>query len=121
MKIKPVTFQYNQRSGYDTSVTHVGVVAQELMEVAPYMVDTFSIKGDTTTYYTVNASAMTYMLINTVQEQQSEIEQLKTQVTKQQALELQNKKQQAEIEELKAQIDKINALEAKLEALLNNQ
>lgn len=98
MKIKPVTFQYNQRSGYDTTVTQVGVIAQELMEVAPYMVDTFSLQNDDETYYTVNGSAMTSMLINTVQEQQ----------------------QQTEIAELKTQVAKVNQLEAMLKQLKNN-
>ncbi|MEM6317292.1 MAG: tail fiber domain-containing protein [Bacteroidota bacterium] len=101
MKIKPVTFQYNQHSGYDTSATHVGVIAQELLEVAPHMVDTFSINGDATTYYTVNASAMTYMLINTVQAQQLEIEQQK----------INQQAQQVEIERLKAQVDKVKQME----------
>lgn len=114
MKIKPVTFQYNQHSGYDTSVTHVGVIAQELLKVAPHMVDTFSISGDATTYYTVNASAMTYMLINTVQAQQQELEQQK----------ISNQAQQSKIEQLEVQVAKLQALEqqvAELKALQKQQ
>jgi hypothetical protein len=38
MRIRPVTFHYNDLSGYDTDPEYVGVIAQELQEVAPYMV-----------------------------------------------------------------------------------
>ncbi len=64
-KIRPVTFQYNEISGYDTSQEYVGVIAQELQEVAPYMVSENE-KG----YLDVNNSAMTYMLVNALQKQQ---------------------------------------------------
>jgi Chaperone of endosialidase len=39
-KINPVWFQYNNKSGYeDTTKTYVGVIAQEVEKVAPYMVE----------------------------------------------------------------------------------
>jgi hypothetical protein len=66
MKINPVKFNYNALSGYDTDEQFIGVVAQELKEVAPYMVGTFEMDG--VEYYNVDNSAMTYMLINAVQE-----------------------------------------------------
>lgn len=76
LQIKPVQYQYNQLSGYDTQKQYVGVLAQELATVAPYMVNTFSKNG--TEYYNVDNSAVTYMLINAVKEQQQQIEELKT-------------------------------------------
>ncbi|MBC7937718.1 MAG: tail fiber domain-containing protein [Rhizobacter sp.] len=79
-KINPVYFNYNQQSGYDTSKQFIGVLAQELKEVAPYMVGTF--KKDNTEYLNVDNTAMTYMLINAVKEQQKEIEELKALVKK---------------------------------------
>ncbi|MES2431753.1 MAG: tail fiber domain-containing protein [Bacteroidota bacterium] len=93
LKINPVYFQYNNLSGYDTDKEYIGVVAQEIKEVAPYMVSTF--KKDNTDYLKVDNSAMTYMLINAVKEQQ---EQIRTQETK-------LKTQQQQIDELKIALD----------------
>lgn len=78
LAINPVKYQYNKLSGYDTTKEYVGVIAQELKEIAPYMVGTF--KLDDTEYYDVDNSAMMYMLINSVKEQQALIEQLKKEV-----------------------------------------
>jgi hypothetical protein len=69
-KIRPVTFHYNVQSGYDTTPEYVGVIAQELQEVAPYMVS-----ENESGYLDVNNSAMTYMLVNAVKEQQDIIQQ----------------------------------------------
>ncbi|MEO7310872.1 MAG: tail fiber domain-containing protein [Chitinophagaceae bacterium] len=75
LKINPVYYNYNQQSGYDTQKQYIGVLAQELKEIAPYMVGSF-IK-DNNGYLNVDNSAMTYMLINAVKEQQKQIEELK--------------------------------------------
>ena len=77
LAIDPVTYRYNALSGYDTHPTHVGVIAQQLQEVSPYMVsvsDRVATDG-TTGYLAVDNSAMTYMLINAVKEQQAIIEE----------------------------------------------
>ena len=79
-QIKPVSFNYNQQSGYDTSKQFIGVLAQELQTVAPYMVGRFNKEG--TDYLNVDNTAMTYMLINAVKEQQQQIEELKSLVKK---------------------------------------
>lgn len=73
-KIAPVRFHYNEKSGCDTRPEYIGVLAQELQKVAPYMVSTFS--KDEEDYLSVDNSAMTYMLINAVKEQQIQIELL---------------------------------------------
>jgi len=73
LAIDPVTYRYHALSGYDTHPTHVGVIAQQLQEVSPYMVsvsDRVATDG-TTGYLAVDNSAMTYMLINAVKEQQA--------------------------------------------------
>jgi Chaperone of endosialidase/Head domain of trimeric autotransporter adhesin len=75
LKIKPVNYQYNNLSGYNTQKQYIGVIAQELREVAPYMVGTFT--KNNIEYLNVDNSAMTYMLINAVKEQQNQIEELK--------------------------------------------
>jgi hypothetical protein len=75
LQIHPVRFQYNEVSGYHTNKEYIGVIAQELNEVAPYMVSTFPKDGDE--YLQVDNSAMTYMLINAVKDQQKQIEEQK--------------------------------------------
>lgn len=72
LSINPVKYQYNELAGTDTEKEYVGVIAQELKAVAPYMLGSFEMKG--TEYYDVDNSAMMYMLINAVKEQQIQIE-----------------------------------------------
>jgi hypothetical protein len=88
LNIKPVKFHYNALSGYDTKPEYVGVLAQDIKSIAPYMVGSFQKKGET--YYNVDNSAMTYMLINAVKEQQLIID-----------------KQQQQIDELKKMMEKL--------------
>jgi hypothetical protein len=76
LKINPVTYHYNEMSGYDSNPEYIGVIAQELKEFAPYMVSESNKKTEdgANDYLQVDNSAMTYMLINAVKEQQSLIE-----------------------------------------------
>ena len=69
LRINPVSYQYNERSGYSTAQKYIGVLAQDLEKIAPEMVTTGQ-NG----YLNVNNSDMTYMLINAVKEQQEIIE-----------------------------------------------
>ena len=96
-RIDPVTFQYNELSGYDTAPEHVGVIAQELQEVAPYMVSTNKNSG----YLDVNNSAMTYMLVNAVKELSDENELLKSHIEEQSQMIMDLQKQ---FEEFQAQL-----------------
>jgi hypothetical protein len=82
LKIKPVWYNYNQLSGYDVTKKYVGVLAQDLKEVSPYMVTESATKkaADGSGYLSVDNSAMTYMLINAVKEQQAVIEALKKRI-----------------------------------------
>jgi len=79
-KISPIKFHYNEKSGCDTKPEYVGVIAQDLQQIAPYMVSTF--QKDSIDYLSVDNSAMTYMLINSVKEQQVQIDELKSQIQK---------------------------------------
>ncbi|MDH3244991.1 MAG: tail fiber domain-containing protein [Saprospiraceae bacterium] len=96
LQLKPVTYQYNGKGNIkDTDKMYVGVVAQELQEVAPYMVKNVSVTEMTEkvvdgqreleevkqeNYLHVDATAIRYMLVNAVKEQQLEIEDLKDQI-----------------------------------------
>ena len=84
LKINPVWYNYNQASGFDITQKYVGVLAQELQAVSPYMVIESATKKapDGSSYLSVDNSAMTYMLINAVKEQQQQIEKLKREIEK---------------------------------------
>jgi hypothetical protein len=86
MQIKPVWFTYKEGYGLNTSKAYVGVLAQEMQKIAPYMVGNF--EKDGAQYLNLDNSAMTYMLINSVKEQQTEIQ-----------------KQQEEIDLLKEEVE----------------
>jgi hypothetical protein len=78
-QIHPVKFNYNEKAPYKTSNEQVGIVAQELEKIAPYMVnkkayDNFSDLRE------VNNQAYVFLLINAVKEQQVRIEELEKKV-----------------------------------------
>jgi len=80
LAIEPVSFHYNNRSGLNTEKEYIGVVAQDLEKITPYMVGTF--KKDDEEYLDVDNSAMVYMLINAVKELKSENDELKARIDK---------------------------------------
>ncbi|PSL28519.1 tail fiber domain-containing protein [Dyadobacter jiangsuensis] len=77
-QIKPVWFQYNGKAGIETGdKKFVGIIAQEMQKIAPYTVGTFTHQdslGNKTDYLDYDANAVTYILINSVKEQQRIIE-----------------------------------------------
>lgn len=97
LQMNPVTYQYNPESGFNTTPVYTGVIAQELKEIAPEMVGTFTKNG--TEYYNVDTSAIMFMLINSVKEMNQE-----------------NKKTKTAYEELEL---KLSALLSRVEALEN--
>lgn len=105
LKINPVTFKYNGKAGIDSKETYVGIIAQEIQEVAPYTVSNYIYeddKGAKEEYLQFDGTALTYMLINAVQEQNQMIE-----------------KKNKENQELKIQVNRLEERMAKLEALLS--
>jgi len=104
MKIEPVWFTYTGEAGMPQE-TGVGVIAQDLQKVAPYMVTDWVYRtneGKETSYLGVDNGAMTYMLINGIKEQQQIIE------LQQNEIELQKNEielQKNEIETLKKMYD----------------
>ena len=81
MKLKPVTFKYNEKSGYtDVNKSFVGFIAQDVETVAPYMVNLYddsSGPSGLSDKRQFDESALNKILVNAVQEQQEQIEQLK--------------------------------------------
>jgi hypothetical protein len=96
MQIEPVSFSYNAsfKKGWDNGEEYVGIIAQDIREIAPYMVEEKALgrvvsendDGSETVlspgepYLTFDGSALTYMLINSVKEQQEIIEAQQQQI-----------------------------------------
>ena len=93
-QINPVFFKYNGKAGYpDDGQEHVGVIAQEAQPHAPYMFEIVPTKlneddDEETDLLTYDSTALTYILVNAVKEQQKIIEALQNeQATTRQQLE----------------------------------
>jgi hypothetical protein len=87
-RLRPVSFKYNGlASTDDNGKEYVGVIAQELEKIVPAMVDAKKRKlhkddaEDTDIKY-VDPNEFTYLLINSVQEQQKLIEQQDARIAK---------------------------------------
>ncbi len=78
LKIRPVYYTYNGKADTPTDQEFVGVIAQEIQEVAPFMVKPFTHEDVNKTvveeYLSVDDTAIKYMLINAVKQQQKMIE-----------------------------------------------
>lgn len=75
LKINPVVFQYTKELLENNEKQYVGVIAQEIQKIAPYMTEkteTYDTEGKakSSEYLSLDPNAFTYMLINAVQEQQ---------------------------------------------------
>lgn len=83
MKINPVWFTYTGEANMPKE-TGVGVIAQDLQIIAPYMIKEWIYKSNAdapgTSYLGVDNGPMTYMLINAVKEQQQQIEELENEI-----------------------------------------
>lgn len=78
-QIRPVSFRYNGKAGLPTEKEYVGVIAQEMQKIAPYMVGEFTYQDSTGApekYLDYDATALTYMLVNAAKEQQQQIQSL---------------------------------------------
>ena len=84
MKINPVSFEYNGKAGITTKGKRIGVLAQEIKEIAPYLVGEYKyvhedwkksskIEED---YLYVQDDAFQFILINAIKEQQTLIDDL---------------------------------------------
>ncbi len=102
-QIRPVWFEYNGKADMPVGERYVGVIAQEIQEIAPYTVQPLektSKDGSTKEYLSYNGTAVTYMLINAVQEQQAQLDEKDEQL----------EAQQQQIDDLEARLEKLEAL-----------
>jgi len=106
LKINPVSYHYNGLLDLPTESLEIGVIAQELQEIAPHMVTEFEGR-DGNQYLSVNSSSLDFMFVNAFKEQQAtittqqqKIESLEQQVS---ALQAQFGAWKAEMEQMKAE------------------
>lgn len=80
LKIHPVWFTYNGKTGLPTDKKYVGIIAQEMKEVAPYTVGTTARQeadGQMTDYLDYDPNALFYISVNAIKEQQAQIAEMK--------------------------------------------
>lgn len=84
LSINPVSYKYNAEFIEANDQTYVGVIAQDLQKVVPSMVKDYDFTDIAakkhTGYLSVDPNEFTYMLINSVKEQQEVIQNLQSQV-----------------------------------------
>ena len=85
LKINPVTYDYNGLGGFAKGKGGVGIIAQEIIDILPDSVS--SIKGklnetdeQETDILNFNGHELIYVLINSIKEQQAQIEELKAMI-----------------------------------------
>ncbi|MFK7935209.1 MAG: tail fiber domain-containing protein, partial [Saprospiraceae bacterium] len=78
-KIRPVWFKYNGKVGTNPDKQEVGILAQDIQKIAPYMISEFVHKeesnGKEERYLSYNSNALQYIVVNSIQEQQQQIEE----------------------------------------------
>ena len=72
-KINTINYRYNGLAGYPTDQKHIGIIANDILPVAPYMVDSMDIVlhpelFDTTKILTFKSSMLTYTSINAIKQ-----------------------------------------------------
>ena len=112
MQIRPVSFQYNEKSSViDQDKRYIGILAQDMLAIAPYMVEeklagqrvmeiengVDKILEPGTMAYTFDPSALDYLIINAVQEQQ---QMLESQQKRMESLEKENAELRARLDSL---------------------
>ncbi len=103
LQIRPVRYEFNGKQGLVTDKKFIGIIAQEMQEVAPYMINQTVYtdeEGNKSNYLSYDGSALTYMLINSVKTQNEKIE-----------------KQAEEIKELQEELSKVEQLQKQVAEL----
>jgi len=101
-QINPVHYNYNGAAGLPREQA-IGTIAQELKEVAPYMIKEWTKKdenGVTQTYLGVDYGPLQFILINSIKEQQQIIEQQQQEIDTYKSL-LEDLKKRVEVLEKK--------------------
>jgi hypothetical protein len=118
MHLRPVKYKYNSLSGFsDVEKEYIGFIAQEIEEVASYMVTLFDDTDGPSGLVDkrqLDESALTKILVNAVQEQQQIIERQQKEIEELKASNNQltqgNQSMTNDLHELKAQMEEVRQL-----------
>ena len=95
LQIRPVTFEYNGKGGTTKGEQSVGILAQEIQQIAPNMVSNYSYvksassgigfeddnsRAEKEDFLKYNGNALQYMLVNAIKQQQEIIEEKDAQI-----------------------------------------
>ena len=116
-KINPVQFYYNADAPFNTDRQQVGVIAQDLEKIAPYMIEKNKQNGYDD-LRSVNNQAYTFLLINAVKEQQQQIEELQKQIESSNEEVKQLRQQQKQIGTSNEKVEKLNQQVAELKKMM---
>ncbi len=80
-KLKPVNYKYNGKGGQPNNAPYVGLIAQDVQEVFPYMVGKYTAKLDEsdlqeTDILTLDTGALTYVMVNSLRELDTRLAEL---------------------------------------------
>ncbi len=107
-QINPVTFRYNGEAGIDMDDEFVGIIAQDMKRIAPYMVNNMEYVDTTnqksTDYLSFDPNALWYVTINSVKEQQVIIEDQNKQL---EALQTQNENLENRLNQLEELVQRL--------------
>ena len=85
LQINPIWYRYNGLAGLPTETDNIGILAQDMKQIAPYTVGTTNVKmhpddKELTEIYTYNSHAITYVTINAIKELNQKIADLELQI-----------------------------------------
>ena len=94
LEIQTKTFQYNGKAGImDTEKEYVGIIAQDMQKIAPYMVREVEYNnedtGEQVNYLEFDPSALDFMIVNAIKEMNETMKQMQEKI---EALEKENTK-----------------------------
>lgn len=84
MKVRPVSFHYTGKNNTKDNEEEVGIIAQELEKVFPYMVSKSNQSGEVKdlpeNLLSFNGNALTYVMVNSIKELSTRVEALEKEV-----------------------------------------
>lgn len=84
-QINPVQFDYKANAPFASTQTQIGIIAQELEKIAPYMVRQTT-EGNVQDMHWVDHQAYIFLLINAVKEQQQQLQEANKKIADMQAI-----------------------------------
>ena len=116
LQIQPKFFKYNGKGAYEEDgKEYIGIIAQDIQKVAPYMVETVEGKLNSqdeqpTKLLQYDPSALVYILVNAVKEQQQQITSLENRLRRLEQKEASLEAKLKEVNQLKDRLTKVESL-----------